>query len=66
MQRSDDDVIGRSRDHGGRSARRRRLWSADVNSVLMLLLLLPVLPHDEYESAMILSAFENRLRAALV
>jgi len=40
VQRGGDDVIVRSRNHGGRPAHRRRHWLHDVNHTLMLLLLL--------------------------
>jgi len=43
VQRSSDDVIVRSRDHGGRPAHQRRHWLHDVNHTLMLLLLLLLL-----------------------
>ena len=40
MQRGGDDVIVRSRDHGGLPAHQRRHWLHDVDHALMLLLLL--------------------------
>jgi len=40
VQRGGDDVIVRSRDHGGCPAHQRRHWLHNVNHTLMLLLLL--------------------------
>jgi len=36
VQRGGDDVIVRSRDHGGRAAHQRSHWLHDVNHTLMM------------------------------